>query len=84
MVSPLAKGLFAKAIGESSGYSAAGREMETREQSEQATVAWAERAFGSSKLFYLRSLTTDDLTKASGGLSWGPVIDGYFLPDPGR
>jgi para-nitrobenzyl esterase len=80
MASPLAKGLFAKAIGEGGG----GRGPEPRERSEQATVAWAERAFGSSKLFYLRSLTTDDLTRASGGLSWGPVIDGYFLPDSGR
>jgi para-nitrobenzyl esterase len=84
MVSPLAKGLFAKAIGESGGYSVGGGKLETLEQSEQATVAWAERAFGSSKLFYLRSLTTDDLTRASGGLRWGPVIDGYFLPESGR
>ncbi len=88
MASPVSKNLFAKAIGESGGalYSS-GLGYPLLEQSEKQNRAWAERAFGSSKLFYLRSLTTDDIIKAATAHTnpqpprFAPVIDGYFLPD---
>jgi para-nitrobenzyl esterase len=87
MASPVASVLFSKAIGESgSEFPRPGRGPMTREESEQANLAWAERVFGSSKLFYLRSLTTDELVKATMARTnpaprFRPVIDGYFLPD---
>ncbi len=48
---------------------------------------WAERAFGSSKLFFLRELPADEVLKAAMDRSryavppFFPVIDNYFLPD---
>jgi para-nitrobenzyl esterase len=86
MASPIAKDLFAKAIGESGGalYSA-GLGFPPREEAEKRNVAWADQAFGSSKLFYLRSLTTDEIVKGLEARNspprFGPVVDGYFLPD---
>jgi para-nitrobenzyl esterase len=88
MASPIANSLFAKAIGESGGalYSS-GLGYPKREDAEQLNLAWTERVFGTNKLFYLRSLTTDDLVKAvtahvnPAPPRFGPVIDGYFLPD---
>jgi para-nitrobenzyl esterase len=85
MASPIAKDLFAKAIGESGGalynpsYS-----VPLREQAERADAAWAERVFGTGKLFYLRNLTVEELTKAATARNvprFGPDIDGYFMPD---
>jgi para-nitrobenzyl esterase len=85
MASPISRGLFARAIGESgAGFYSFSMTLRPRPESEQANTAWASRVFGSSKLFYLRSLTTDDLVKAAtakGAPYFGPVIDGYFLPD---
>jgi len=88
MASPVAKDLFAKAIGESGGalYSS-GLGFPPREQAERANVAWAERAFGASKLFYLRLLPADEVSQAAVARTnpppphFGPVIDGFFLPD---
>ena len=88
MASPIANTLFAKAIGESGSEFPGTRGMQTRQQAEQANVAWATRTFGSSKLFYLRMLPTDEILKAATAHtnprppSFQPVVDGYFLPDP--
>jgi len=87
MASPVANGLFAKAIGESgSQFYGPGRPLTPREDAERANVAWANRTFGSAKLFYLRSLTPDDLVKAVASRTnppprFRPIMDGYFLPD---
>jgi para-nitrobenzyl esterase len=87
IASPIAKGLFAKAIGESGAiFSSFSMTLPSRQQAEQADAAWAERAFGSSKLFYLRTLTADDLlakAMARTGQTprFQPDIDGFFLPD---
>jgi para-nitrobenzyl esterase len=86
MASPIAKDLFAKAIGESGAELYKSREsMSTRDEAEQLNTAWAGRTFGSSKLFYLRSLTTDDIVKVLASRTnpqpaFRPIIDGYFLP----
>ncbi len=87
MASPIAKGLFSKAIGESGAlFSSFSMTLPTRAQAEQADAAWAERAFGSSRLFYLRSLTSDELlekamAKATQPPRFQPIVDGVFLPD---
>jgi para-nitrobenzyl esterase len=87
MASPIAKDLFAKAIGESGAeFPGPGRSLPTREQAEQSNVAWANRAFGSSKLFFLRMLPANELLDAALSNTnpaprFGPVIDGFFLPD---
>jgi para-nitrobenzyl esterase len=88
MASPLNTGLIARAIGESgAGFPAHGHALLSRDQAEQTDAAWAERSFGSARLFYLRQLGTDEILKAAMDHTrnapppFGPVIDGYFLPD---
>ena len=87
IASPIAKGLFSKAIGESGAiFSSFSMTLPTRQQAEQADAAWAERAFGSSRLFYLRTLTADELlekamARATQPPRFQPDIDGLFLPD---
>jgi len=89
MASPVSNGLFAKAIGESGGalYTSGLPGPAPREEAEKANAAWAERVFGTSRLFYLRSVKADDLLKAALAKTTPPVprflpdIDGFFLPD---
>jgi len=85
MASPIANNLFARAIGESGAeFPAAGRAMPARQQAEQINAGWANRAFGSDKLFYLRQLPADEIMQAANSRTaprFGPVVDGYFLPD---
>jgi para-nitrobenzyl esterase len=87
MASPVANGLFNKAIGESGAvlynfkYS-----FPPREDVEAADAAWAQHLFGTSRLFYLRTLMADELAKATMARAnpppaFLPVIDGFFLPD---
>jgi para-nitrobenzyl esterase len=85
VASPVANGLFAKAIGHSGSEfpRSGGGGLATLHQAEQAGSAWATRTLGSSSLFYLRGLTTDDIAKAAakGSVRFNPIVDGYFLPD---
>ncbi len=88
MASPLAHGLFAKAIGESGGaLGGSGLPSPTREALEQRSVAFAQTAFNTSTLADLRKLSADDILKAATAKTtpppprFGPDIDGYFLPD---
>ena len=84
MVSPLAQGLFAKAIGESgSGLSAllGGGSLDDQVK---ANAAWMDAA-NIKSLKDLRAMTTDDVLKAAskkGMLAYGPVIDGLVLAEP--
>ena len=88
MASPQTRGLISKAIGESGGalYSA-GLSYPARETLEQRNVAFAQTAFGTSKLADLRKLSADDLVKAAMAKTtpppprFGPDVDGYFLPE---
>jgi para-nitrobenzyl esterase len=87
MASPLARGLFAKAIGESGGaLYGSGPATPTREFAEQSDVAFAKTAFGTSTLANLRKLSADDILKAATAKTtpppprFWPDIDGYFLP----
>jgi para-nitrobenzyl esterase len=88
MASPLAQGLFAKAIGESGGalYSSLG--SPSREAAETRGSAFAQAAFNTSTLADLRKLSADDILHAATAKTtpptprFIPVIDGYFLPEP--
>ncbi len=88
MASPLARGLFAKAIGESGGavYNS-GPGALSREAAEKRAVAFAQSTFNTSTLADLRKLSADDIVKAATAKTtpppprFGPDVDGYFLPD---
>ena len=85
MASPLARGLFQRAIGES-GAMLGSRPMKSRAEAEQSGVKFAESAFGTTSLETLRSIPAKYLLR--GALKqpqekFRPIIDGYFLPaDP--
>ena len=82
MASPLAKGLFAGAIGESGAFFPSSGRMTTRAESEQNGVRFAEAVHAPS-LAALRALSATELLEMSGrqGLPrFGANVDGYFLP----
>lgn len=88
MASPLARGLFAHAIGESGGaFGSAGLSFPPMEASEKQDEDFAQSAFGNSSLASLRALTPDALMKAANAKTtppaprFGPDVDGYFLPE---
>jgi len=88
MASPLSKDLFSKAIGES-GAAFGGKRPgpSSLAEAERNNAIWAEHAFGSARLFYLRQLGEDEITKAAMDRThnppppFRPIVDGYFLPD---
>ena len=85
IASPLAHGLFARAIGESGAFFGDTLAAKTLEKSEEdgAKFATSEKA---ATLADLRAIPAENLLKASraGGNDYrfGPNIDGYFLPTP--
>ena len=82
VASPLAKGLFNKAIAESGAQLLSGalRGNTSLQQAEQdgAKVATALHA---ASITDLRKMPAEDLMKAQQGLR-GPIVDGYVLPQP--
>jgi len=80
-VSPLAKGLFHKAIAQSGAafLKSPFRPSVTLEEAEQTGLAFAE-GLGSASLAELRSLPADSILNARGGLN-GPFTDGYVIPE---
>jgi para-nitrobenzyl esterase len=85
MASPLTKGLFHRAIGESGAFFTAGEgTLATRslEAAEQAGAAFGATA-GAPSLDALRKKSAEDLLKAAMSgprLRFAPIIDGYLLP----
>ncbi len=82
VASPLAKGLFSKAIGESGAFFGATLSTASLSASEGAGVKFAE-SLGSKSLADLRSKSAEEILDASSGkpdVHFGPNIDGYFLP----
>lgn len=73
--SPLAKGLFHRAIAESG--SGLGRRNRNLAEAEQDGVKFA-AAKSANSIRELRALSAQDLT--GGGMRFGPVVDGWFLP----
>jgi para-nitrobenzyl esterase len=88
MASPLAKGLFQKAIGESGGaFYSAGLSFEPRSLREEKDVKAVSTKLGASTLAELRALPAQKMLDAfapprSAGFDFGPDVDGYFLPEP--
>jgi para-nitrobenzyl esterase len=84
MASPLAKNLFAGAIGESGSLMGA-LSPTSLENAEQNGVKFAAKV-GAGSLADLRAIPADkllDVTKDLNGIRIGPCIDGWFLPkDP--
>jgi para-nitrobenzyl esterase len=83
MASPLAQGLFHKAIGESGAMF--GDTLSTRSlaDAEAAGVKFATSAFGTSSLAALRAKPAGELLEASMKAPWDssrPDVDGWFLP----
>ncbi|MEP6548195.1 MAG: carboxylesterase family protein [Gammaproteobacteria bacterium] len=87
MASPLARGLFVHAIGESG--SAVGGPVRTLEDAETHGMGFARNTLGIVRLSRLRAVKAGELLEASTkaceaadcGVS-SPDVDGYFLPEP--
>jgi para-nitrobenzyl esterase len=87
MASPLSRGLFSRAIGESGGQF--GSEMipgPTLQEAEDWSEKFAEKTLGTDSVPRLRSMSADELAKAAGSVDisesdypFRPDIDGYFL-----
>ncbi len=79
--SPLAKGLFQRAIAESGGSFVASpiRPKLTLQSAEQQGVSFA-KSVNAGSLSELRGKSADDILKATGGLS-SPIVDGYVVPE---
>ena len=87
MASPLSKGLYVRAIGESGGALTGPRlTFLSLPVSEQRGQEFAESAFKNSSLAYLRSVSAADLLQAASTVShservFWPNVDGDFLPE---
>ncbi|MFD2933170.1 carboxylesterase/lipase family protein [Spirosoma flavum] len=79
--SPLAKGLFQKAIAESGGsfMTSPIRPKLTLQGAEQQGITFA-NSLQVKSLAELRAKSSDDILKATGGLS-APIVDGYVVPE---
>ena len=86
MASPLAKGLFQKAIGESGGaFSHSGLSFEPMSARAEKDAKLLKDKLGASTLAELRAIPAEKLIEVFGGrteaFNFGPDIDGYFLPE---
>jgi len=87
MASPLAKGLFQKAIGESgAAFFSGGLSFEPRSVRDEQDVKAVSTKLGVSTLAELRAVQAQKLLDAfappqSNGFDFGPDVDGYFLPE---
>jgi len=87
MASPVARGLFAHAIGESGG--AFARPIRPLAEAEKRGAEFSQRSFGNVRLSGLRRVSARDLLEATQkaceaadcGVT-APNVDGYFLPEP--
>ena len=83
MASPLARGLFARAIGESGALFPSSGPMPARAQTEQNGAQFAQ-AVGASSLADLRALSPMELLEMAarrGMPRFGANVDGYFFPE---
>ncbi|HTZ66329.1 MAG TPA: carboxylesterase family protein [Roseiarcus sp.] len=80
MASPLAKGLFARVIGESGAmFAAPCRRPALLEKAEVAGLDFMRKA-GARSLAELRAAPANKILAAAPGLGFRPIIDGWFLP----
>ena len=85
VASPLAKGLFRRAIGESGAYlSTETLPLKPRAELEKSDAAFAQSALGTDSLRELRAKPADEILQAAlkeKGVRFAPSVDGYFLPE---
>ena len=84
MASPLAQGLFQRAIGESGAYFGTTLDLVPRAKSEKGDLEFAQTALGVTSLDALRAKPAAELLEASTKqhkVEFEPNIDGYFLPE---
>jgi para-nitrobenzyl esterase len=87
MASPLAHGLFVKAIGQSgAAFAARGLTFNSLAERKQSDAEFAKPSLGSTSLKDLRAIPAqkvlDESLKAGGAkLRFAPSVDGYFLPE---
>jgi para-nitrobenzyl esterase len=84
MASPLAQGLFQRAIGESGAYFGTTLQLVPREASEKSYLEFAQNALGATSLEALRAKPATELLETSTKqhkVEFEPNIDGYFLPE---
>jgi para-nitrobenzyl esterase len=86
MASPLAKGLFVRAIGESGGaFASAGLPYKSLSQAEAQDSAFAKNVLSATTAEQLRAIPAQQLmemaAKPPQGTRFGPDVDGYFLPE---
>lgn len=87
MASPLAKGLFQRAIGESGGaFSRSGLSFDPMSARAEKDAKLVKEKLGASTLAELRAIPAEKLLAAfappqSQGFDFEPDIDGYFLPE---
>jgi para-nitrobenzyl esterase len=80
MASPLAKGLFARVIGESGAmFASPSRAPAPLEKAEAAGLDFMRKVVANS-LAELRAAPADAILAAAPGLGFRPIIDGWFLP----
>ena len=84
MASPLAQGLFQRAIGESGAFFSATLDLKPLVKAEEDDAKFAE-AVGAPTLEALRAKPADELLKVAlrqgGGVRFAPDIDGWFFPE---
>ena len=84
IASPLAKGLFRRAIGESGAFFSRTSPMKSRAEAEKACMKFADSAFGTTSLQTLRAIPAqkilDEALKVPREI-FSPDVDGYFLQE---
>ena len=86
MASPLAKGLFIRAIGESGGaFSSGGLPYKSLADAETQGATFGKAVLSAATIEQLRAIPgpqlLDMVTKAPPGTRFAPDVDGYFLPE---
>ena len=86
MASPVAKGLFQRAIGESGGaFSSQGLPFRTQAQSMETGAKFADETLGAKTLADLRAIPAQKVLDAAMNaktVRFAPSVDGYFLAEP--
>jgi len=84
MASPLAKGLFNRAIGESGAFFRTTTPMKSRTEAENACLTFTESHLGTTSLKELRSMSAKKVLDAALKVPreiFSADVDGYFLPE---
>jgi para-nitrobenzyl esterase len=84
MASPLAQGLFQRAIGESGAFFGETLRLRPRAETEKAGMEFAKSSLGTGSLGALRAMPAKEVLEAvpkAQPFLFAPNIDGYFLPE---